>query len=418
MSAGKISMYFSGTNLHLVHLDANGSPWENIQPPNNEWGPKKQLPNPDQIVFQAIRLVFAFGSATVMLIALDVPPGASAGSPGRLWFATSDDQGNWSNFNRLPNQSGLNFSCFDAVQNVNEGIVIAAVSNGVAYSQSAPDGVTWSQPSWSNQPTPSEPYSWWSSTGQVYGPQIYTTPWPPNFSAVSIANNGPVHEEDSAPVIAGLLPTTVIAGSTGEQGAAPLVLYTDTNGDWQWGSVPQASVQIDWRRQTWTYNPPPYPVALVDLYLGPILLLVGSDGNLYFDQPTDGLDSNWTYFNPPTGPALPNPDGLTFTKAKVVNGFPINQDTGSGTLVVVAVNSQDQFPYLILCNGFSSMQSGTWEYGNQLPPLNPAKQVVDFDVTMGITALQVAYLTPQNEVFINFQVPDGGWGVYDLQLAG
>jgi hypothetical protein len=58
-------------NLRLVYLDSSGYPYEYIQTPDNHWGSKQQVANPDQTKFQAVKLVTGFDSM-VMLIALDV----------------------------------------------------------------------------------------------------------------------------------------------------------------------------------------------------------------------------------------------------------------------------------------------------------------------------------------------------------
>jgi hypothetical protein len=361
MSAGSISLWFNagggpeGGNLHLVYVDAaTGFPYEYLQTPNNVWSAKKAVNNPDETVFQAVKLVQGIGS-TVMLIALD--------NTGRLRYTTSDDNGHWAdNFTMLPNESKIDYSGFDAVWNVNAGIVVVAVGPGpVAYTQSTSDGATWSQPGWSNRPTSFSPYSFTNFDGG-WTVQPWDAPWPPNFSPVAISNNGPVREEDSAPVIAGLANGVPAAGSYQEYGppifnliTAPLILASDVNGslDWQWSSVPSSQTPgYTTSGPALMTNAPPYPVGVsfTDLDLDPILLLLGTDGNLYYDAPTGGLPSTWTY-----NQALPNPDGLSFTKAKVGGGYPINIDAGTVTLVVVAINGQDQFPYLLLYDGYNSV---------------------------------------------------------------
>jgi hypothetical protein len=426
MSAGRISLWFNGGgngNLHLVFLDAlTNLPFEFIQTPDNVWGTKNPVPDPDRpsITFQAIKLIQGVGSV-VMLIGLD--------TGGRLWYTTSNDNGGWAtNFTRLPNEGNVNFTCFDAVTNVNEGIVVVASGQAtgtgeMSFTQSTKDGVTWSQPwgngsvgiaGWSNTPNQSSSYSY----GDVRsGIQATETPFyptfPPTFSNVAISNNSPESEGDSAPVIAGL--TSVFAGPSGGGWlVVPLVLYTDTDGNWQWSLVPSVQITSAGAHFRATWQVPPYPVPISDLHLGPVLLLVGADGNVYYDTSNGGLMSSWSYSG-----SLPNVAGLSISKAKVSDGFPMNAETGTGALVVVVINSSDGFPYFFQYEGYTFFQpnespNANWQYMGQLPPLNPAKKVVDFDIAFGISALQVAYLAEDGSLYVNFQVQDGGWGVFPL----
>jgi hypothetical protein len=420
MSAGKISLWLNRSgfennsgNLHLAFLDAAGALWEYLQTPDNNWNSKQSISSPDKITFQSAKLVQGIAS-TVMLIALDT----SGGSTGLLWYATSDDNGDWSNFTQLANQDETKFSCFDAVFIPYLGVVVGAVSEdeGLTYTQTTTDGVTWSQPGWNNQPVSPLLYSFFGAAPNE-PPIAYYPPWPPQFNNVVMGDNGDVRQGDNAPLIAGL---AKVPSGGAQASNVPLALYNDSSNDnWQWSVVP--TVQKATTGGEWTANYPPYPVSFSDLYFaggqgsyGPFLLLLGTDGNIYFIIATNGGVDDWTYYNA----SLPNPSGLFFTKAKMATGYVQNPDY-FGNLQVVAINREDQVPYLIWHDdSVPDPTQGWWNYFGQLPAPNPVRKVLDFDVSMGASlatnqpALQVAYLAKDSSVFINYQTPDGNWSVY------
>ena len=391
MSARRISLCLSGTDLHLLYLDLDGFPYERLQTPDNIWHARHAVPNPNRTTFQAVKLVQGAGSL-LFVIGLD--------TAGRLSCIASDEEGRWAgDFARLPNQSGIAFTCFDAVGVGDGGIVVVAVSTGqVAYTQTTLDGVNWSQPGWSNQPTSSYPYP-----SDPYGvSENYEAPFPPTFMAASIGSSQPWEDGLGAPVIAGLAP--------GPHENFPVVLCTDENGDWQWGDVPSIS-ETTYHRGTGkqiTIKSLPYQAIIRDLYFGPILLLLGADGNIYCNIPTDDLLWDWTHH----GEALPNPNGLFFTKAVVAAGYPNSPDHAE-KLQVIAVSKQDQLPYLIWHDGTDAhFGRSAWNWAGPLPMPFPAKKVTDFDVAGGATALVVAYLATDGTFFTNSQDQQGAWDVY------
>lgn len=278
MSAGRISLCLSGTNMHLAYIDLNGFPYEHIQTPDGAWTARLAVPNPDRTVFQAVRLVKGAG-ALLFLIGLD--------TAGRLCCITNDEEAGWAgNFSRLPNQTDIAFTCFDAVGAEDGGLVVVAVSaSQQCYTQSTPDGVNWTQPGWSNRPTSSYSYP-----SDPYGiSESYEAPFPPTFSTVAIRWVPPWEAGPGAPVIAGLTP--------GPHENLPLVLCTDANGNWQWDDMPWIT-ETTYHRGTGepiTIKSLPYKAVIRDLYFGPILLLLGTDGNLYCNTPADGSPFDWTH---------------------------------------------------------------------------------------------------------------------------
>jgi hypothetical protein len=414
MSAGKISMWFNHNagqgNLHLVYLNSAGSLVEYRQTPDNQWTDQQVINNPGGISFQSVKLVQGV-SSSVMLIALD--------TNGGLWFSTSDDNGGWDgDFAWIPNQP-VTFISFDAAFVFNVGIVVAATgytpgNSNTTYTLTAADGVFWAESgvnwspwAWSNQPPLPTPF--YTGVNRNNGtPVAFDFSWPPSFSPLVVGDNGNVDEGENAAIIAGI--------SSG----IPLVLYNDpTNSNWQWSQMPTAPTEFSWgsglRLKSELLNAPPCPVQISDISFcegegpySPILLLVGL-GNLYVIAPTDDV-AGWSYY---AAGALPNP-GFTFIQAKMAVGFPQFYNEGNvGNLQVIAINTGNQLAYRIYQNtAESSPLQGNWNWGGALQTLNPSRKIVDFDICMGITALQVAYLAEDGSVFLNYQNQLDEWGVY------
>ncbi len=436
MAAGKISLYYSGTNLHLVYLQNDDSAWEYIQTPNNTWSAKNQLPSAmPPGGFQAIKLVQGVGS-TVMAIGLDTSGPNSTG--GVLWCATSDDNGNWNGFTQLPNNVNdqeIYFSSFDAVSGLSpQGVVVAAISpNGTTYTQTTPDCVNWTQPGWSGPANNSTPYNQiLQAWPKGIKPPTPYSPWPPSFSQVAAGVAGAVQSSggpsaySNFPVIAGLDPNLEDERNT------PLPLFGTAQSSinalsWQWPwSLPSTTqqelvlVEPGNQEKMEPFNVPAYPVSFKDVFYynsttwwGPILLLLGNDGQLYFIEAAAlGAPESWNYYAPSP---LQTSVAKTFTKARMAMGFAWPNGTNSdgvGNIQLVAVDNEYQFAYLFWQDGSQpNPLASNWNYAGPLPTLTPAKQIVDFDIAMGATALQVAYLASDGSVFINFQTQDT-WGVY------
>jgi hypothetical protein len=384
-----ISMWFNQSglpngsgpgNLHLVFLES-GVAWEYLQTPNNQWGKVNGLPTTGTVL-QAVKLVQCYeGGSSPILMAI-VLDNTGIDNTGQLWFATSNDSGNWSAFGKLPNGSSYMFKSFDAVFIPFIGVVLAATTaNGTTYTQTTSDNMNWSQPGWNNRPS-------------AFG----TGSWPPQLFEVVIGDNGRVHEGDNAPLLAGLF------------SGAPHVLYNDSsNENWQWSQIPAVPA-------------PDFPIAFnVSFCEGqgpysPLLFFVGYGQQIYCAMPSGG-PSSWSYY--PV--ALPNANpAVELTKAKAVVGY-VNNSNGFGNIQVIAIGT-DQSAYLIWQNGVQPNPiQGNWVWNGplpQLPNLSPseakAMAIADFDVSMANNTLQVAYLTTNSSVFINFQVEDGGWGVFLL----
>jgi hypothetical protein len=391
MASGRISLHFSGSSTRLAHLTPDGLPFEQLQTPDGAWRDAQAVPNPDQTEFKAVKLVRGIGSS-VMLIGLD--------SSGRLACSAGDEHGNWAeNFIWLPTQAGMTFTCFDAVWTDLEGIVVIAVSTAnVAYTQSTADGVTWTQPGWRNRPISPYPYP-----SDPYGvSERYQGCFPPTFTTVAIRSSSPDDGGFGAPVIAGLAPVP--------NENIPLVLCTDKSRNWQWGAVP-AIRETSYHRGTGEkidIESTPYAAIINDLFFGPALLLLGADGNIYCNVPTDGRLDNWTH----DGQPLPNPSGLCFTKAVVAAGYPNSRDQ-PGKLQVVALSEQDRIPCLIWHGGPDQRDDrSAWNWAGPLPALFPTRKIADLDIATGGMALQVACLATDGTVILNSQDQQGVWHVH------
>jgi hypothetical protein len=173
------------------------------------------------------------------------------------------------------------------------------------------------------------------------------------------------------------------------------------------------SYQAGTHRAFVNFNVPPYSTDINDIYfcdgqnvLGPILLLLGADGNLYFIAATNGNVAGWSYYGP--GP-LPNPGKLMFTKAKMALGYPVSNYLGNLQVIAMAGG----LPYVLSQNAAGSVPlQGGWSAPSQLNlQTNPNTTVNDFDVLRGngIQIVQVAYLMSDGSICLNFQQADGNW---------